>query len=109
MHYIRSVKKRPVSVLFHHCKEAKQLTDVILLNCNVEVVVYGLGQVTKQRIYIVPNIIDRVIGIYGEHKVSAWGVYDADITCIADNTVRGGDIAMFVRNKRAVWNSALDQ
>ncbi len=39
------------------------MTDVILLNCNVEVVVYGLGQITKQRIYIVPNIIDRVIGI----------------------------------------------
>ena len=85
------------------------MTDVILLNCNVEVVVYGLGQITKQRIYIVPNIIDRVIGIYGEHEVSAWGVYDADIACIADNAIRGGDIAMFVRNKRAVWNSALDQ
>ena len=80
-----------------------------LLNCNVEVVVYGLGQITKQRIYIVPNVIDRVIGIYGEHKVSAWGVYNADITCIADNAVRGGNVAMFVRNKRAVWNSALDQ
>ena len=39
------------------------MTDVILLNCNVEVVVYGFGQITKQRIYIVPNIIDRVIGI----------------------------------------------
>ena len=83
MHYIRSVKKRPVSVLARHCEERTvrrsnllikweiapphsallAMTDVILLNCNVEVVVYGLGQITKQRIYIVPNIIDRVIGI----------------------------------------------
>ena len=66
----------------------------MLFHADVEIVVHGLGQIHEQRIGDVPYIGDGVVGVDGEDKVSAGGVYDARVAGVADNTVTGGTITV---------------
>ena len=97
----------PVGVTcnIHHQADGLQNRELL----DVEIVINSLGQVHEQGVCVVPDVLDRMIGKYGKHKVSAGGVDDSDITGVVHDAVPGKDVTVFVRHERAIWNAALNE
>ena len=100
MNYIRSIEKYLILVRGRVMR---------LFDRDVEVVVYSTSQITEQRIYYVPNIVDRVVGVDGQDKVSTGGINDAGVACVADDSVGCRNVSVFMRHEGPVWDTSLDQ